>query len=96
MATFKNNNNEQILDLDELNRVLAEGQVVKIVSVSGQEWFAQFTPETTSATALSARICVHGLFPRNLDQLVSYVDGDTHDQSKVDWFTGSEFVALLP
>lgn len=96
MAAFEKTLNSPIADLDELNKVLADGQIVKIISAHGQTWFASFTPEEVSATELSARVCVHGLFPRNLEQLADYVDGDTHDQSKVQWFTGSVFVDLLP
>lgn len=40
-------------------------------------------------------IWVHGAPARDLEQVESYLSGDAHDRSKVEWFDGSRFRPLV-
>ena len=40
-------------------------------------------------------IWVHGCRARDLKQVESYLSGDAHDQSKVQWYDGNQFHDLV-
>lgn len=41
-------------------------------------------------------IYLHGVPARDLEHVVSYLTGDAHDRSKVEFFDGERFLSLNP
>lgn len=46
-------------------------------------------------TTTKPGIWVHGAPARDLEQVASYLSGDSHARSKVQWFDGKHFYDLL-
>ena len=44
---------------------------------------------------VDAGFWVHGVPARNIDQVVSYLTGDAHDQSKVQFYKDGKFYSVV-
>lgn len=44
---------------------------------------------------MSQGFWVHGMPARNIDQVISYLSGDAHDQYKVRWYDGQDFLTVV-
>ena len=80
-------------DLDSVNAVLGTGARVHILEdedkTRGKELLA--FPRPKDKTFGAPGFWVHGLSTDSLETVLSYLDGDAHDVSKVQWFNGSTF-----
>lgn len=80
-------------DLESVNSILSTGARVHLLEgedkTRGKELLA--FPLPGSKTFGAPGFWVHGLSTDSLETVLSHLDGDAHDVSKVQWFNGSDF-----
>lgn len=78
------------VDLDTITATLAAGEAMTIQQneAPGLVKDIQF-PKATDVKHIG--FWLHGAPARNLEKLSSYLNGDAHAQSKIEWFDGNKF-----
>ena len=76
-------------DLTYLEAALADG-VQLLVTADGENILTTRFAKVKNPS-FPPHIILHGMNARNLDQVASYVSGDAHDRSKVQWFDGNRW-----
>jgi hypothetical protein len=88
-TTLTDTSSQEFTTLNALNRALATGQDVLIVTDGEVERIVKFPVTPTSS--YTKHVFVHGSYPCNIESLLDYVKADAHSRSKVQWFDGARF-----
>lgn len=81
---------DMIGEMSELVSRLGAGEKVVLRNLAGDVVHNVKFPAVKPGK-LRPEILVHGMRARNVEQVMSYLSGDAHDQSKVQWFDGNKF-----
>lgn len=79
------------LTLDELVGFLTQGKQVELryLDTDGVKMKVKFRSKRTGKH--NPDMYIHGVPAENVEQVLSYLSGDAHDVSKVQWFDGERF-----
>ena len=81
-----------LADIASVTEQLAAGNRVLVVDeTQGDLLIAKVQFKATGEQKTRKSIMTHGIPARDLDTLISYISGDAHDRSKVEWFDGQKF-----
>lgn len=81
--------NKELTDLDALVDTLESCREVKVFVDGVQVTKLRFSNSKKEgfSSKFDAQIHLHGVPARNLDHVISYVEGDAHDRSKVQFLS---------
>lgn len=92
MATLTTADNQTITDLDVLVSTLVAGRVVNVHYSTGV--FDEVLPlryASVKSPQFPPAVHVQGIPARSIDMVLDYLNGDAHDRSKVQFYTGEKF-----
>jgi hypothetical protein len=76
------------LDLDGLNAILATGKSVVLRRIEDDTEVRRFRFPAAKDITFAPKVFVHGVPPRDIANVLDYIEGDAHDRSKVQWING--------
>ena len=81
---------EMISDLSDLTQRLAAGEKILVRGLDNAVVSEVKFPKAKLGK-LKPEVLVHGMRARDIEQVMSYLSGDAHDRSKIQWFNGVKF-----
>lgn len=93
MTTFLNPDSMNIITtLPQLEAALTDGSTVHVMDDTLNLIKSVRFPKKAETNG-KTKVYLHGGYARDLAQVVSYINGDAHDRSKIEFFDGAGFQA---